>query len=341
MTQKRITIHDIAKQLNTTASTVSRALQDHPRISQPMKEAVRELATKLNYQPNYRALSLRKGFGNTIGVLVPQVNRNFFATVIHGIEEIAVASGYHVLICQSYESLTKEEMQLNNLLNGRIDGLIASVSLETKSYPHFESFVATGLPLVFFDRVPDSMEVSKITIDDYTSAYKITEHLIANGCKRIALFGGPEHINVYRNRSAGYRDALKNNKLPVFKELHHANAITRETGYQAMAELISNDVAFDAVFAAGDYGALGAILYAREKKIDIPGHFAITGYANEPFGEIIDPPLTSVDQHGIEMGKQSARMLIEEIEYKGKSFIPREIVLKSEIIYRDSSQRIG
>lgn len=341
MTEKRITIYDLARQLNTTASTVSRALQDHPGISKPMKEAVRKLATKLNYQTNYRALSLRKGFGNTIGILVPQVNRNFFATVIHGIETIAAASGYHVLICQSFESLSKEKIQLKNLLNGRVDGLIASVSLETKSCTHFESFVATGLPLVFFDRVPDTMDVSKITIDDYASAYKITEHLIANGCSRIALFGGPEHINIYRNRAAGYRDALNDNKLPVSGELHCVNAITRETGYQAMAELVSNGVAFDAVFAAGDYGALGAMLYAREKRIDIPGAVAITGYANEPFGEIIDPPLTSVDQHGIEMGRQSARMLIEEIEHKGESYIPREIVLRSEIIYRPSSQRNG
>ncbi len=336
--KKRYTIQDIAKELNTTASTVSRALQDNPRISEKMRKAVREVATRLDYQPDFRALSLKKGSGRTIGVMVPHIDRHFFSTVLRGVDEIATAANYSVLICQSFESSEKEDWLIKSLLNGKADGMLVSVAASTRNGAHFELLERKGIPLVFFDRVWAPMRVSKVVIDDYSGAVASVKHLIEQGCRSIAHFAGPQHINVYMNRTFGYRDTLKEYGLTIDDSLIYYNTITRETGCEAMSKIIARDKRPDAIFSSGDYSALGAMICARKAGIQVPGDIAITGFANEPFGAIIDPSLTSVDQYGVEMGRQAAALLIEEMESKDNSFIPRTIVLNPELIIRESSK---
>ena len=337
--KKRYTIQDIAKELNTTASTVSRALQDNPRISEKMRKAVKELADRLDYHPDFRALSLKMGSGRTIGVMVPHIDRYFFSTVLRGIDEVATVMKYSVLICQSFESAEKEELLIKSLLSGKVDGMLVSVAASTRKASHFELFGKRGIPLVFFDRVWMPMNVSKVVIDDYAGAVTSVRHLVEGGCRKIAHFAGPQHINVYKNRTSGYLDTLKEYGFTIEGSLIFQNTITRETGCKAMSEIVAMDNRPDAIFSSGDYSTLGAIICARENGIKIPEDIAITGFANEPFGAIIDPSLTSVDQHGVEMGRQAASLLIEAMESKIDPFIPRTIVLNPELMIRDSSLR--
>lgn len=335
--KKKYTIREIAKELNTTSSTVSRALQNNPRISAKMRKAVQELAAFHNYQPDFRASSLAKGTGRTIGVLVPKIDRHFFSTVLSGIEEITAAHSYNVLVCQSFESYEKEFELVKNLMYGKVDGLIASISIETKQAPHFEQVVEKGLPLVFFDRVCESINVSKVVIDDYAGACMAMEHLIENGFRNIAHFSGPQHINVYRNRTRGFYDIMQKYNLEINKGLVFNNVITRETGCQAMQKILASKKLPDAIFSSGDYSALGAILCARDSGVEIPDEIAFTGFANEPWDSFFEPPLTSVDQHAFKIGKEAATILIQQIENHKTAFVPRTVTLNPELIIRKSS----
>jgi len=337
--RKKYTISDIARELNTTSSTISRALQDSPRISLKMRKAAQALALEHNYEPDFRASSLRKGSGKTIGILLPKIDRHYFATVLSGIDEIASQAGYSVLICQSFESYEKEKQLLKNLMHGRVDGIISSISIETTDYSHFEQVIAKGLPLVFFDRVCESLKASKVMIDDYQGACMAVEHLVENGCSRIAHFSGPQFINVYRNRTQGYLDTLKKHGLEIDEEIIFKDAITRDSGCAAMKKIIKMKNRPDAIFSSGDYSALGAILCAREAGIAIPDELAITGFANEPWDSFFDPPLTSVDQHAFETGKQVATLLLQQIESKDDIFVPRTLVLSPDLVIRQSSTR--
>jgi LacI family transcriptional regulator len=335
--KKKYTISDIARELNTTSSTISRALQDSPRISLKMRKAAQELAQKHNYEPDFRASSLRKGLGKTIAVLVPKIDRHYFATVLSGIDEVATPAGYSVLICQSFESYEKEKLLVKNLMHGRVDGIISSISIETKDFAHFEQLITKGLPLVFFDRVCETLKTSKVLVNDYLGACLAMQHLVDNGCRRIAHFSGPQHINVYRERTRGYFEILSRNGIPVDNELVFTDTITRDAGCLAMQKIVGMKNRPDAVFSSGDYSALGAILCAREAGLQIPEDFAITGFANEPWDSFFDPPLTSVDQHAFEIGKQAATLLLQQIETKDESFVPRTIVLDPDLIVRKSS----
>jgi LacI family transcriptional regulator len=337
--RKKYTISDIARELNTTSSTISRALQDSPRISLKMRKAAQELARLHNYEPDFRASSLRKGNSKIIGILVPKIDRHFFATVLSGIDEVAAPSGYSVLICQSFESFEKEQQLVKNLMHGRVDGIISSISIETTDYSHFEQVISKGLPLVFFDRVCEPLRASKVMIDDYQGACMALEHLIENGCRDIAHFSGPQHINIYRDRTRGYFDTLNKYGLVANDQLIFKEAITRDAGCEAMKQMLRMKELPDAVFSSGDYSALGAILCAKEAGIIIPDEMAFTGFANEPWDSFFDPPLTSVDQHAFEIGKQAATLLLQQIESTDSIFVPRTLVLSPELIIRKSSIR--
>src|SRR5689334_248888 len=213
MKKERATIHDIARKLNITASTVSRALKDHPRISTETKKAVLKAAQKLNYQPNHIAAALRNGRSNIIGIIVPTADRSFFSSVVRGIEEVANTSKYNVMICQTYDSYEKEVATVEALLNARVDGIIASHAKGTVNFDHFVKVKERGIPLILFDRSNDELEVSHVVIDDYLGGYKATEHLIQQGCKRIAHFTNTRKISIYKERLRGYRDALIENGL--------------------------------------------------------------------------------------------------------------------------------
>lgn len=340
MSRKKYTIQDIAAELNTSSSTVSRALQDNPRISQKMRQAVKELARKHNYYPDFRASSLRTGSGKTIGVLVPQFNRHFFSSLLSGIDEVAAVAGYSVLVCQSSEVYSKEVKLIKSLMGGRVDGLIVSLSLQTQKYNHFEQIIAMGLPVVFFDRVPPRLIANRVVIDDYQGGLIAMQHIIKQGCRRIIHFAGPQYLNVYHDRRKAYLDSLAKNNIPVESELIFENVLTQESGYDTMMEILKMTSLPDAIYSSGDYSALGAILCAKQHGIAIPEQLVVTGFANEPWGSFIEPSLTSIDQHSIEMGQQAVELLINQIDNKTQPFVPRTVTLNPTLVIRKSSQKI-
>lgn len=337
MKKERATIHDIAKKLNITASTVSRALKDHPRISTETKKAVQKIAQKLNYQPNNIAAALRNGKSKILGIIVPMVDRSFFSSVIRGIEEIANGANYNVMICQTYENPEKEIATVEALLNARVDGIIASHAKNTLNFDHFLKVKERGIPLILFDRSNDELEVSNVVIDDFLGAYKATEHLIQQGCIRIAHFTNTRKISIYKERLRGYREALLNNNLAYDESLVVASDLQLEDGRYSMLQLLKLNEIPDGVFSASAYGILGALQILKENGIKVPEEVALVGFSNEPFTSFTDPSLSTVEQHSMRIGNTAAEIFLEEVSDTVKKFIPQKIVLKPELIIRQSS----
>jgi len=339
MKREKTTIHDIAKKLNITASTVSRALKDHPRISTETKKAVLKVAQKLNYQPNHIAAALRNGRSNIIGIIVPTADRTFFSSVVRGIEEIANTAKYNVMICQTYDSYEKEVKTVEALLNARVDGIIASFAKETVNFDHFLKVRERGIPMILFDRSNDALEVSHVVVDDYQGGYKATEHLIQQGCKRIAHFTNTRKISIYKERLRGYREALQDNGLTYDESLVVESDLQLEDGRNSMLKLLQLKEIPDGVFSASAYGILGALQILKEKNIKIPEDVALVGFSNEPYTSFTEPPLSAVDQHSMRMGNAAAEIFLAEIASGKERFIPQKVVLKPELIIRASSLR--
>jgi LacI family transcriptional regulator len=336
----KATITDIARALNVTPSTVSRALNDHTAISSSTKEAVHKIAKSLNYHPNRVASSLRLGKSKIIGVIIPSAEMNFFGSVVHGIEKIASDNDYNVLIYQSNELEAIEQKGVRTFLRSRVDGVLASISKETRNLAHFEELKQQGVPLVLFDRVNEDLNVPAVSIDDFKGAYEATEHLIQQGCSRIAHIAGPQHVSIFRQRLDGYKEALRANGFSIDEELIVAGALTIETGYSCMSQLAGLKNKPDGVFAAEDFSALGAMKALKEAGIRIPDEAAVIGFANEVFGEHITPSLSTIDQQTIRMGEEAAKLYFELS--KDNTFYkkpPKKIVLNPVLHARHSSLR--
>lgn len=338
-----VTIKDIARELGISPSTVSRALKDHPDISSETKKAVNQLAKELNYQPNTVALNLRQSKTNTIGVIIPEIVHFFFSTVISGIEDVAYSAGYNVILAQSNESQAREITDLKALFNSRVDGMLMSVSRDTTNFDHIESILEKGVPFVFFDRVYNNPRLSKVIVDDFVGAKEATLHLIAQGCKRIAHIKGPPNLDISKDRLAGYREALEENNIKFKEELIAAcPSGTIEEGKLATTKLLGLKQKPDAIFATNDPAAMGAMQAIKEKGLKIPQDVAVIGFSNWFFSSLMDPPLSSVDQPGFEMGQEAAKILIRQIEKKGKDkedteILPETKVLKTKLVVRASS----
>ena len=337
MKKERTTIHDIARKLNITASTVSRALKDHPRISADTKKAVWKVAEKLNYQPNHIAAALRNGRSRILGIIIPNVDRSFFSSVVRGIEEVANTAKYNVMICQTYDRYDKEVLNVEALLNARVDGIIASFAKDTVDFSHFLKVKEKGIPLVMFDRSNSDLEVSHVVTDDYLGSYKATEHLIQQGCTRIAHFTNIRKISIYKDRMRGYREALEAHKIPYDESLIVESNLQLQDGRTSMETLLERKARPDAVFSASALGALGAMQVLKEKNIKIPDEVAIVAFTNEQFTLYTEPALSAVDQHSIPMGNAAAEIFLEEISKNQQKFIPQKIVLKPELVIRASS----
>jgi LacI family transcriptional regulator len=339
MKKEKATIHDIAAKLNITASTVSRALKDHPRISTETKKAVQKAALKLNYQPNHIAAALRNGRSNIIGIIVPTADRSFFSSAIRGIEEIANSAKYNVMICQTYDSYEKETASIEALLNARVDGIIASHSKTAVNFDHYNKVKERGIPLILFDRSNDELEVSHVVIDDFLGAFKATEHLIQQGCKRIAHFTNTRKISIYKERLRGYRDALEQYGIPYDDNIVVASDLQLEDGRRSMTQLLSLDQKPDGVFSASALGILGAMQILKESGYKIPEDVALVGFSNEAFTSFTEPALSTVEQHSMRIGNAAAEIFLQEIAAGNEKFIPQKIVLKPELIIRSSSLR--
>lgn len=334
----KVTLMDIARELNITAATVSRALNDHPAIKESTKKMVREVAEKLQYQPNKIASSLRLGKSNIIGVIIPSAEINFFGSVVHGIEKIANENNYNVLIYQTNELYEFEKRGVQTFLQSQVDGVLASISKETINLDHYNEIKKRGVPLILFDRAVDTLGVSSVVVDDYAGAFAATKHLVMQGCKRIAHIGGQQHVSIFNQRLKGYIDALNVHGIPVDDDLIVYGKVSIESGRERMKKLLSLSKIPDAVFAVEDFTALGAMQAIKAASKKIPDEIAVVGFANEPFGEYITPSLSTVNQQTVQMGEEAAKLFFKSLANNGTEKLnPFKLVLQPELICRQSS----
>ena len=339
--KNKITIKDIANALNISTAAVSKALHNDSRISEKTKKAVRQVAKNLNYQPNHLASALRSGKSKLVGVIVPKTNSNYFSSVIQNIEEILNGEGYNIIITHSNESYKKECANIDALLFTQVDGIIASMANETVNLEHYEKIKNIGIPLITFDRGENDLNVDYIGIDDYDSSHTIIDHLVAQGCRRIAHIGGYKHTRIYNNRIRGYIDALQKHNLPSDKELLIQSSLTTEDGKVQMQRLLNLKNRPDAVYVASDYAALGALQILKEKNIDVPNTIALVGFGNEPFANMVTPSLTSMNLHSARIGKIAAKTFLEYTKKENVNYSLNKIILDAKLIVRESSNKKG
>ncbi len=341
MAKTSVTIKEIARQLGISKSTVSRALRDSSEISGDTKERVIALARALNYSPNPIALSLLKNQTQTIGVIVPAIDNAFFSMAIGGVEDVAYQRGYHVMIYQSHESYEREQIAARHIADRRADGLIVSVASHSLQYDHFTELQSRGIPIVFFDRISSVVETHKVIVDDYAGAFSGTEHLIEQGCRRIAHISGPMSLTISRNRFRGYRDALEKHKLPFKEEWVVAAEFAQQDGIDRAYQLMALRERPDAIFAASDRIAMGVHWALRQLGYRMPEDVALLGFSDLGISILLDPPLSSVAQPSFEMGRQAAELLLELIESKNTPVAYETRVLGTKLLVRGSSRKIS
>ena len=333
----KVTIHDIAYELGLNASTVSRALADNPVVSVKTRKLVQDKAAELNYQPNRMAAALRRGRSDILGVIVPAIDRAFFGAVIRGIEERAEEDGCQIIVCQSYDNFERERVMVNTLRRIQVDGLLISTAKDVDSDPEFyRDLMGKGLPLQFFDNMPDGLDAPAVLIDDEAGGYAATKHLIEAGYRRIAHLRGPQEFHIYRNRYRGYQRAMSEAGLTVPEGYVVDITSHFDSGEQAFPKLWEVAEKPDAIFSTSDFTAAGCIKGARARGIRVPEDLAIIGFSNEPFATIITPQLSTVDQRCHEMGRQAAERLLAQLSDEEEAGTDR-LVLQPDVLLRDST----
>ena len=335
---KKATIYDIAKELKITAATVSRALNNNPKISKKTRELVHATAAKMNYKQNKLALALKSGKSKNVGVVVPFINKNFFASVIRGIEDELYPKGFHVIISQTHEDVDREKKIIQNLINAQVDGILISTSFTNENKEQLNQELKKSTPFIFFDRVLNFDGTSTVTIDDYQGGFDATEHLIHQGCKRIAHFYVDQNIELYNNRLNGYKDALLKHGIAYHGDYVISLTSDMEAGKEAAEKLMKLPVPPDAIFSSTDNGLLGAVKYLQSISVKIPEDFCVVGFSNEPFTQFLEPSISSVDQSPMEMGKMAAKVFLKQIE-NDESGIDENVVLPAKLIIRKSSSK--
>lgn len=339
MKKKKITIHDIASTLNIDSSTVSRALNDSPRVTVETKKKVLAIANSLGYERNLVAANLRTNKSNTIAVIVPRISRHFFSSAIAGIEESAYNAGYNILIGQSLELFEREKKIVETLIANRVEGVLISVSMETNNHEHLIRLKENGIKLLFFDRHCDIENINSVLIDDFKGGFDATEHLILKGCQHIAHFSGPQELKIYQNRLSGYKSALEKYKIKFRPELVIYSKLMEHNGVESTKKILSLPIKVDGIFAANDVSAIGAIKYLKKNKLRIPEDIAIVGFSNEPISAVIEPSLTTIDQSGFQIGKKATELLLNQINNGKNAPNDKNTILKSTLIERDSSKK--
>lgn len=337
----KATLKQIAKELNVSVSTVSKALNDSPEISDLTKIKIKEYAKLKNYKPNVIGLNLKNRKTKTIGVIIPNILNSFFAKVFSGIEKVADEKGYNVIMCISNESMDKEAHTLEMLSNGTIDGFILSVSEEAQKlqdYSHFKEIIYDGTPIVMFDRIADSVECDKVVVDDFDSALNSTQRLIDLGCKNIALLSSVDNLSVGKLRADGYLKALKDNDIPI-----NENIILRtdsEDDLKSRIEAIFDNNAIDGVFALDENDSVAALKIGLKKGYKIPEELSIIGFADGILASRrLTPSLTTISQHGVEIGEVAAKLLIDRLESKEENIPYETVVIKTKLKERESSRK--
>ncbi|GAA0890334.1 LacI family DNA-binding transcriptional regulator [Fulvivirga kasyanovii] len=333
-----VTIKDIALALGISPSTVSRALNGHPDISEETRKSVKDVAKKMNYHVNQMASSLRTKKSFSIGVVVPKIASYFFSSALSGIQEVAVSNNYQVLICQTNESPTLEKKYISSLLSAKVDGLLISLAKGSKNIKHIQRVIEHNVPLVLFDRTSDSFKVHKIEAEDFKGAHRAVTHLIDTGCKRIVHLSGPDTLAASLNRMRGYKEALKDKGLEVDDELIVPCDFDPETGRKAIKRLLDKYPDIDGIFTVNDELGVESILTLKSMGIKVPDRVSVVGFGDFPICRIVDPQLSSVSHHPEKIGYEAAKCLLDQMKNKQKENNTRRVV-PSELVIRASSSK--
>jgi len=332
-----VTIKDIAKKLNISVSTVSRALRDTYDVNQETREKVLAMANELNYRPNFNATGLVNRSSHNLAVILPFVTNYYFSTVITGIQEVAYQQDYNIILHITNDSPERELAIIKNLAASNLDGLLISVSSDSDATAHFQKVMDTGVPIVFFDRVPDTIHTSKVMQDDYNGAFEAVEHLINSGYRNIAHIAGPEGLDFTQKRKKGFLDALAKHDLPVNERWIVHSGFSQENGEADALELLKQKKRPDAIFAVNDRKAIGAMIALKKKGIRIGTQMGIIGFTNDPVSTIVSPTLSTIAEPAFEIGKRSCELLLKHIGKR--NFIPEEVILPGTLIKRESTRR--
>jgi DNA-binding LacI/PurR family transcriptional regulator len=339
MKGRQVTIKDLAKELGISPSTVSRALKGHPDISNETKMVVNDLARKLKYKPNEIALSLKHSRSNIIGVIVPEIVHYFFSSVISGIDDLAFANDYNVMVAQTNENYEREVHSTLGMLKSRVAGVLVSISKNTKEYEHLVNLEQNGIPVVFFDRVCNDIHADKVVVDDFEGSYRAVEHLIKTGCRKIAHYAAGQHLLIGRNRNNGYLHALFKNGIPI-----DDNLIFKCDDYNSAIvlteKLIRSGKTPDAIFAVNDMTAIGAMVTINNMGLKIPDDISVIGFTNSLMSTMTHPPLTTIEQHGYEMGQIAVRLLLNRLSRNDDDYNPEIRVLKTDLILRETTRKL-
>jgi LacI family transcriptional regulator len=332
---------DIANELGLSISTVSRALQDNPAIAEETIIRVKEIAQKLDYFPDSIARNLKTNASATIGVIVPEIKHEFFSSVIDGMEDLAHQHGFTVIVSKSNEDYDREVLNTHHMLSNRVAGIAASISQSTQDGDHFLRFLNRGIPVVLFDRVLDDLDVSKVIVNDYQGSIEAIQHLIDRGYKRIAHLAGPSPLGIARERQRGYKDALVSANIPYDEDLVIHGAMGENAGKLGVISLFDLEEPPDAIFAVNDPVAIGARGELLRMGLNIPDDVGLLGFSNNRITEKLDPPLTTVDQHGYKMGQVAVQILLDELKTAPDKRKSVTKVIETELIVRESTNRQG
>ncbi|HEY4209818.1 MAG TPA: LacI family DNA-binding transcriptional regulator [Puia sp.] len=339
--KKDITIYDIAKVLNLSPATVSRGLKDHPAINIKTRKRITDMARQMGYRSNNFASNLRRQKTNTIGIIVHELKSQFISSVLAGIEKITVEAGYDLIIGHSSEDYKKEVSNAHNLFHKRVDGLIASLAFDTKDMDHFAPFVQKRIPIVFFDRVEDVPYGTRVIIDNVRAGYEATNHLAKQGCRCIAHLTANLTRNVYAGRLKGYQQALAENKLPFDPALLLVGDLSESHAQNAARQVLEMTPRPDGIFVTNDFCAAVFQQALKDAGCRVPEDIAIVGFNNDVISKIVDPKLTTINYPGEEMGERAARSLLEQMAGHASARSTDTIIIKSELLVRQSSLHSG
>ncbi len=337
--EKDVTIYDIARLLKLSPATVSRALNDHPAINSNTKDMIASKAREMGYRSNLFASNLRRQRTNTIGVIVPRLDSYFMSTVLAGMEKVANATNYNLIISQSLESVKKEVANAKTMFDSRVDGLLVSLAADTENLDHFDTFFQKGIPVILFDRVVSQKNCTNIVIDNVQAGYEATSHLIGQGCRRIMHVTGNIKRNVYADRLKGYKLALLDHDLPGEEDLIRITDLTRQAGLDTAAHIAEMASPPDGLFVASDFCAVNCLSGLKQHGFSIPTGIAVVGFNNDPVSRVITPNLTTIHYPGQEMGEIAAQSLINHLNGLLRISTTNTILLNHELIVRESSQR--
>ncbi len=331
-----ISLKDLARELGVSISTVSRALKDSPEIGEEMRERVKALARKYNYRPNPFAMSLLKNSPRIIGILVPDLVTHFYASIISGISDVARQNNYSVIITSSSEQYEEEKQCIENLINIRVEGIIACLSQETTDFAHFEALEAQNVPLVFFDRVCLQEKFSSVVADNADSAKEATLHLLDSGSKRVGFLGGSNHLEIVKQRKHGYLEALREHRMPIEKELVVCGKMSYDEGREAARRLLNLPQRPDAILAMNDTLAFAAMKEIKKQGWHIPQDIALIGYTDEMHSNYVEPALTAVTHQTYRMGEVACELLLKQLKKKEN---PVRMVVPTHLVVRESSKK--